>query len=54
MTVKEMAQKYYPALWSRERIEALVTAGKLSRADADSIINGENADKGKDGKYGTD
>ena len=38
MTVKEMAQKYYPILWSRERIEALVAAGKLSREDADEVI----------------
>lgn len=40
MTIKEMAKKYYPTLWSRERIEALVLAGKLSREDADEVING--------------
>lgn len=45
MTVKEMAQKYYPTMWNEERIEALVTAGKLSREDADEVINGENAEK---------
>lgn len=45
MTVKEMAQKYYPILWNKERIEALVTAGKLSREDADEVINGKNAEK---------
>lgn len=44
MTVKEMAQKYYPVLWSAERIEALVAAGKLSRKDADEVISGENAE----------
>lgn len=43
MTVKEMAQKYYPTLWSIKRIEALVTAGKLSRKDADEIISATNA-----------
>lgn len=45
MTVKEMAEKYYPILWNKERIEALVDAGKLSREDANEVINGENADK---------
>lgn len=39
MTVEEMAMQYYPRLWSAERIEALVTAGKLSREDADQIIS---------------
>lgn len=39
MTVKEMALEYYPKLWSLERIEALVEAGKLSREDADEVIN---------------
>lgn len=43
MTVKEMAQKYYPTMWSKERIETLVTAGKLSRKDADEIISATNA-----------
>ena len=28
MTVLEMARKYYPRLWSRERVEALVQAGR--------------------------
>lgn len=40
MTAKEMAAVYYPRLWSRERLEALVAAGKLSREDADEVING--------------
>lgn len=39
MTVKEMAERYYPDLWNRARLELLVTAGKLSREDADKIIN---------------
>lgn len=38
MTVKELAAKYYPRLWSAERIEALVAAGKLTRAEADEIM----------------
>ena len=45
MTAKEMAAAYYPHLWSRERLEALVAAGKLSREDADEVINGVNAEK---------
>lgn len=38
MTVKEMAAAYYPRLWSRERIEALVAVGRLSREDADEVM----------------
>ncbi len=39
-----MARKYYPVYWSRERLEALVQAGKLSRAEADGIMGGEHHD----------
>lgn len=46
MTVKNMAAAYYPRLWSRERLEALVAAGKLSREDADNVIRGVNPNKG--------
>ncbi len=45
MNVKELAEKYYPALWPAERLEALVAAGKLSRADADDIICREGKEK---------
>lgn len=38
MTVKEMAAAYYPRLWSQERLEALVAAGRLAREDANEII----------------
>lgn len=37
MTVYEMAQKYYPRLWNADRIEALVAAGKLTKAEAEKI-----------------
>lgn len=30
MSVFDLAKKYYPRLWSRERLEALVRAGKLT------------------------
>lgn len=45
MTVKEMAQKYYPTLWNKERIEAIVTAGKLSRSSADEIMRSASSTK---------
>ena len=35
----EMAQDYYPRLWSAERIEALYKAGKLTEQEYNSIIN---------------
>lgn len=37
MTVYELAQKYYPRLWSAERIDALVAAGKLTAKEVESI-----------------
>lgn len=37
MTTYELAQKYYPRLWSAERIDALVAAGKLTKAQAAKI-----------------
>ena len=44
MTVCEMAQKYYPRLWSRERIEALYKAEKLTEEEYKSLID-ENAEQ---------
>lgn len=41
MSVFEMAKKYYPRLWGKERIEALVAAGRLTRSKADQIIAAE-------------
>ena len=38
-TAFEMAQEYYPRLWSAERIEALYKTGKLTKEEYDSIIN---------------
>lgn len=37
MTVKEMCEKYYPKLWSKERLQALVKAGRLSEEDYKEI-----------------
>ena len=38
MTPFELAQRYYPRLWSRERIETLIEAGRLTRAQADKVM----------------
>lgn len=38
MNVLELAKKYYPRLWGRERIEALVIAGKLTEAEAAEVL----------------
>lgn len=37
ITVKEMAKKYYPKLWSIERLKALVKAEKLDPSDFEEI-----------------
>lgn len=39
MTVYEMAKKYYPKQWNDARIQALVEAGKLTKAEAALIIS---------------
>ena len=38
MSVYELAQKYYPRLWDRERLEALLAAGRLSQEEFNSIV----------------
>lgn len=44
MTVYEMAKKYYPHLWSIERLKALVEAGKLTKEELASLTEeGGNA-----------
>ena len=37
MNVYELAKKYYPALWPKERIDALVRAGKLTEEEAKEV-----------------
>ena len=34
MNVYELAKKYYPKLWDKERIQALAAAGKLTEEAA--------------------
>ena len=41
MTVKEMAEKYYPKLWNIDRVKALVKAGKLSKEDFKEVTGEE-------------
>jgi len=38
MSVYEMAKKYYPRLWSRARLEALVRAGRLTEEEAREVL----------------
>lgn len=41
MSVYEMAKKYYPKLWSRERLRRLVEAGRLTEAQYREIVGEE-------------
>lgn len=41
MSVYELAQKYYPRLWDKERLEALLAAGRLSQAEFDKLVGTE-------------
>jgi len=39
VSVFEMAKKYYPRLWGKDRLEALVKAGRLSEEEMERICN---------------
>lgn len=41
MSVYELARKYYPRLWDRERLEALLAAGRLSQEEFDQLVEAE-------------
>lgn len=41
MSVYELAQKYYPRLWDRDRLEALLAAGRLSQEEFDRLVGRE-------------
>lgn len=43
-TIYETAKQYYPRLWNEFRIEQLVSAGRLTREEADEIISSSNND----------
>lgn len=38
MNVFELAKSYYPRLWGKDRLEALVSAGRLTREQVDEIM----------------
>ena len=38
MNVFEMAKKYYPLLWDKNRIDALYKAGKLTEEEYNAIV----------------
>ena len=37
-TAYELSKKYYPDLWPKYRIDALLAAGKLTQEEYDKII----------------
>lgn len=39
MSVLEMARQYYPRLWDKYRLEALVKAGRLTAEEMSEIID---------------
>lgn len=41
MTVYELSKQYYPRLWDKSRLEALVSAGRLTTEEMDEIIKEE-------------
>ena len=38
MSVYEMAKMYYPRLWDKSRLEALVEAGRLTVEEAAQVL----------------
>lgn len=41
MSVYELAQKYYPRLWDKARLEALLAAGRLSQEEFEQLVGHE-------------
>ena len=48
MSVFEMAKKYYPNLWGKHRLIALVEANKLTIEEYDEIIGEEDSQQSSD------
>ena len=44
MSIFEMAKKYYPRLWSRERVEALAAAGRLTGEEKAQVLGEDSHD----------
>lgn len=38
MTVYEMAKKYYPSLWDKNRLDQLLSAKKLTQEEYSKIV----------------
>lgn len=49
MTVLEMAKRYYPYYWGKDRIDALVAAGRLTKTQAKTVLRGGAEDAGSGG-----
>lgn len=45
MSVYELAKKYYPRLWNKERIDALYQSGKLTEEEYHSIVDDTEVNK---------
>lgn len=43
MSVYEMAKAYYPRLWDKSRLEALVAAGRMTEVEMEEIIKNKEA-----------
>lgn len=43
MSVYELAERYYPRLWGKSRLEALAAAGRLTEEEVAEIINAKEA-----------
>lgn len=41
MSVFEMARQYYPRLWDKSRLKALVAAGRLTEEEYRSLVGPE-------------
>lgn len=41
VSVYLLAKKYYPRLWDRERLAALLAAGRLTQEEFDSLVTAE-------------
>lgn len=46
MSVYELARLYYPRLWDKSRLEALVAAGRLTEAEAAEIMGEHISEEG--------
>lgn len=44
-TIFEMAKDYFPRLWSKERIEALYKAGKLTEEEYILLLQDDESQK---------